>query len=69
MKITVVDAAKQLGISALGLRCALQQEKFKVFGEAYKNGEKWSYYINKDRFEMYLRGEIGNENNQSNKIS
>lgn len=66
MRITVVDAAKELGMSALSLRCAMQQGKFKVFGEAFKNGSKWSYYINRNRFEMYLKGELDSENNQSN---
>ena len=35
MEITVVEAAKQLGMSAIGLPCALQQRRFSQFVEAY----------------------------------
>ncbi len=56
MKITVNEAAKMLGISPMGLRIALRQGKFKDFGEAWKNKEKWTYYINKNRLENYLNG-------------
>lgn len=68
MRITVTEASEKLGLSALSLRCAMQQGKFKVFGEAFKNGDsqKWTYYINRNRFEMYLKGELNNENNQPN---
>jgi hypothetical protein len=54
VRFTVADAAKKLGMSAQGLRIAMQRGKFTYFGEAWKNDEKWSYYINKNRLEEYL---------------
>lgn len=56
MKVIVSEAAKQLGMSAQGLRIALQRGKFTYFGEAWKNDEKWSYYINRNRLEEYIGG-------------
>lgn len=56
--MTVEEAAKMLGISPMGLRIALRQERFKDFGEAWKNDEKWTYYINRKRLENYLEGGI-----------
>lgn len=56
MKTTVEKAAKMLGISPMGLRIALRQGKFSSFGEAWKNEEKWTYYINKERLENYVKG-------------
>lgn len=56
VKITVTEAAKKLGIYPQGLRIALQQGKFSEFGEAWKAGERWTYYINKNRLENYLSG-------------
>lgn len=54
MKITVKEAAKLLNVTPMGLRIALRQGRFSDFGEAWKNEEKWTYYINKDRLENYL---------------
>lgn len=54
MKVTVNDAAKKLGMSTQGLRVALQRGKFTYFGEAWKNDEKWSYYINDNRLLEYI---------------
>ena len=54
MKVIVSEAAKQLGMSAQGLRIALQRGKFTYFGEAWKNDEKWTYYINRNRLNEYL---------------
>ncbi|TAH62234.1 MAG: hypothetical protein EWM50_05525 [Gottschalkiaceae bacterium] len=56
VKITIDEAAKMLEITPMGLRLALRQGKFKEFGEAWKNEEKWTYYINKTRLEIYLKG-------------
>ena len=62
MKVVVSEAAKQLGMSAQGLRIALQRGKFSQFGEAWKNDEKWTYYINRNRLEQYLKAEgVNNE--------
>jgi len=57
MKVTVSEAAKKLGMSAQGLRIALQRGKFNQFGEAWKNDEKWTYYINRNRLEEYIKKE------------
>lgn len=54
MKVIVSEAAKKLGMSAQGLRIALQRGKFTYFGEAWKNDEKWSYYINDNRLLEYI---------------
>ena len=56
-KITVAEASKLLGITQMGLRIALRQQRFSQFGEAWKNDEKWSYYINRNRLEQYLKAE------------
>lgn len=61
MKLTVAEAAKKLGMSAQGLRIALQRGRFSQFGEAWKNDEKWSYYINRARLEQYLKAEGVND--------
>jgi len=55
MKVTVAEAAKKLGTSPMGLRIALRNGKFSFFGEAWKNDEKWTYYINENRLNEYLR--------------
>ena len=46
----------------MALRIALRQKRFSQFGEAWKNDEKWSYYINRNRLEQYLKAEgVNNE--------
>lgn len=60
-KITVAESAKKLGMSAQGLRIALQRGRFSQFGQAWKNDEKWSYYINRNRLEQYLKAEGVND--------
>jgi hypothetical protein len=61
MKVTVADAAKKLGMSAQGLRIAVQRGRFSQFGVAWKNEQKWSYYINRARLEQYLKAEGVND--------
>lgn len=53
-KIKVEVAAKLLGVSPMGLRMALRNGKFSYFGEAWKNEEKWTYYINTNRLYEYI---------------
>jgi hypothetical protein len=62
--MTVLEAAKILGMSPITLRAGLQQGRF-PFGEAIltkpasesKSGkDRWTYYINDERFEIYLHG-------------
>lgn len=61
-KITVAEASKMMGITPMALRIALRQGRFSQFGEAWKNDEKWSYYINRNRLEQYLKAEgVNNE--------
>lgn len=52
----VEQAAKQLGMNTQTLRLALQQGKFD-FGVAVKTSEnRFTYYINSKRLNMYLEG-------------
>ncbi len=53
-KIKIEDASKLLGTSPMGLRLALRNGKFSYFGEAWKNEEKWTYYINAHRLYEYI---------------
>lgn len=51
------EAASKLGMSTQTLRLALQQRLF-PFGEAILTSEKrYTYYINEERLEKYLRGD------------
>ncbi|HCS10991.1 MAG TPA: hypothetical protein DIV40_05995 [Clostridiales bacterium] len=61
-RITVAEASKLLGITQMALRIALRQGRFSQFGEAWKNDEKWSYYVNRARLEQYLNaGDVNDE--------
>ena len=54
----VEEAAKKLNLSTQTLRLALQQDKF-PFGKAIRTSEnRYTYYINPKRLEMYLKGEL-----------
>lgn len=53
-RLKVSEAAKELGMSAMALRFALRKGKFDQFGEAWKNEEKWTYYINPHQFYKYI---------------
>lgn len=61
IRMTVAEAAKKLEMSPMALRIALRQGKFSQFGEAWKNDEKWTYYINRARLEQYLKAECIND--------
>lgn len=69
VRITVAEAAKKLGMAPMGLRIAMRQGKFSQFGEAWKNDEKWTYYINKNRLEEYLGNENADKCEEVNSIS
>ena len=57
MKIAVQEAAKQMGVSPQFLRLTLQREGL-PFGQATKMpGGRWSYYINRQRFEKWMSGD------------
>ena len=54
--VTVQYASKQLGMSVGTLRDALIQGVF-PFGVAIRKGTgRYVYYINKERFEAYMKG-------------
>ena len=56
-RINPETAAKVLGMSAQGLRKAMRNDKFDYFGAAWKSDdicEKWTYYINANRFLEYV---------------
>lgn len=61
IRMTVAEAAKKLEMSPMALRIAMRQGKFSFFGEAWKNDEKWTYYINRNRLEQYLKAEGVND--------
>jgi len=61
IKITVSEASKLLGMSPMGLRIAMRNGKFTQFGEAWKNEEKWTYYINRARLEQYIKAKGVND--------
>ena len=61
IRMTVAEAAKKLEMSPMALRIALRQQKFSQFGQAWKNDEKWTYYINRNRLEQYLKAEGVND--------
>ena len=57
IRMTVSEAAKKLEMSPMALRIAMRQGKFETFGQAWKNDEKWTYYINRNRLEEYIKKE------------
>lgn len=54
IRMTVAEAAKRLEMSPMALRIAMRQGKFATFGQAWQNDEKWTYFINRNRFEEYV---------------
>jgi hypothetical protein len=42
-----------MGVTEQFIRLGLQQQRF-PFGEAVKFEGRWSYYINANKFEMYM---------------
>ncbi len=52
----VSEAAKQLGMATQTLRLGLQQDKF-PFGTAIRTSEKrFTYYVNEERLNKYMKG-------------
>ena len=57
-RVTIQEAAKMLGITEQYLRVSLQRGAF-PFGVAMKVGsERYTYYVNKERLERWIGGEI-----------
>ena len=57
MKITVSEAARQMGVTQEFIRMGLRQGRL-PFGAAVKMKGRWSYYINKTAFNTYINGAI-----------
>lgn len=55
-KISIRDAAAIMGVTPRFLQMGLQQERF-PFGTGVEM-EQWAYYINTERFIMYMTGEL-----------
>lgn len=55
-KITVEQAAKIMGVTPMFLRLGLRRKEF-PFGVAIKFEKNWSYYINAERFRLWMAGE------------
>ena len=58
--LTVNKAAAQMGITSALLREALKQGRF-PFGAAVKMEKRWAFYINPVTFDLYMRGELGDD--------
>ena len=54
-KLSVPEAAHQMGVTPMFLRMGLREEKF-PFGMAVrgKGNKRWGYYINAERFQAYM---------------
>ncbi|WP_022820266.1 helix-turn-helix domain-containing protein [Fusobacterium russii] len=63
-RVSIKEASQKLGLPQQTLRVFLQNGKFKEFAEATKinNSRHWTYYINRNRLEDYLK--IKKESNQ-----
>lgn len=54
--VSVVEAATRMGVTPQFLRMALRAGKFPFGAGVQMPGGRWSYYINRERFERYMRG-------------
>ena len=55
MRITIAEAAQKMGVPEQFLRIGLQRGKFD-FGVALQmSGKRYTYYINEEKFERYLK--------------
>lgn len=55
-KMTVQEAAKRMGVTPRYIHMGLQSGRL-PFGTAVKMEGRWSYYINRTRFEKWMTGE------------
>lgn len=55
-QITVEAAAEQMGVTPMFLRLSLREGEF-PFGKAVKFEKRWSYYINRERFDRWMAGQ------------
>lgn len=56
MRITVEEAAREMGVTPMFLRLALRRGDV-PFGTAVKFERQWRYYINPIRFRKWMAGE------------
>lgn len=54
-RVSVAEAAARMGVNPQFLRMGLRAGRF-PFGTAVFMGKRWSYYINRERFERYMAG-------------
>jgi len=55
-RISVDEAARQMGVTPQFLRLGLRAGRFPFGAAVQMPGGRWSYYINRVRFEHYLAG-------------
>lgn len=55
MRLTIKETARRLSCNEQFLRVALQQGKFSEFGMAVKTSSHYTYYINKNRLDEWLK--------------
>ena len=55
-RISVTEAAARMGITPQALRMGLRHGRF-PFGTAVKMERRWVYYISRERFDRWMRGE------------
>jgi len=56
-KISIKEASEKMGVSQMLLRLMIQNNKIpQDISFCVKNKERYYYYINRDKFEKYLKG-------------
>lgn len=60
MRMTVKEAATQMGVSEQFVRIGLQRGLL-PFGNAVKMSSKWTYWISREQFEKWVSGEKGGD--------
>ena len=56
-RLSVWEVAQKMNVSEQFVRVGLQQNKF-PWGFSVKMSTKWTYYIDKERFELWKSGKI-----------
>lgn len=67
MRVKIKEAAKLLDIPEQTLRVGLQRGLF-PFGEAVKQSERYTYYINRKRLERWIGGEDNGKSDDSGSL-
>lgn len=52
--LTIAEAADKMGVTAQFLRIALQRGKFDFGVAVQMSGKRYTYYIDRNKFERYL---------------